>query len=108
MQERRKHRRKLVSSRVKISHPRFGSVHTLTRDISDGGVLILVNDNAIDIRINDEVQLVFLDSAEQDIIFNMDVVRINEPGIGMKFLNYEKEGGVYPISDLREVWEKQK
>lgn len=108
MDERRKHRRKLVNSRVRISHPRFGSTNTKTRDISDGGVLVIINDSLVDLRIKDELQLVFLDSGEVNIIFNMDVIRINEAGIGLKFLNYEKEGDVFPISDLREVWENQK
>ncbi len=107
MDERRKHRRKLVNSRVQISHFRFGSVETRTRDISDGGVLVLTNSGLVDVRIKDELQLIFLDSGQMDIIFNMDVIRINEAGIGLKFLNYEKGAEVFPISDLREVWENR-
>ena len=108
MDERRKHRRKVVNARVRISHSSFGSVDTTTRDISDGGVLILACDPLPDLLVNDEVQLVFLDSEDVDIVFNMDIVRHANPGLGLKFLNYEKDGEIHSINNLREIWEKQK
>ena len=107
MDERRKNRRKVVNSRVRISHSNFGTIETKTRDISDSGVLILSNDELKQVNINDEIQLIFLDSGELDIIFNLSVVRMDEVGIGLKFLNYEKNGEVFAISDLRDVWQKQ-
>ncbi len=106
MDERRKHRRKVVNSRVRIFHSSFGSLDTQTRDISDGGVLVLACDGLPGLLVNDEVQLVFLDSGDTDVVFNMDIVRHADPGLGLKFLNYEKEGEVYPISNLREIWQK--
>lgn len=108
MDERRKHRRKVVNSRVRIFHPTFGSTDTQTRDISDGGVLLIADQSLPASLINEEIKLIFLDSGDVDVVFNMNVVRINETGVGLKFLNYEKAGKVCPISDLREVWEKQK
>jgi len=107
MIERRKHRRKEVNSRVRIFHPTFGSVDTQTLDISDGGVLLLSEDVQIDVDINDEVKLIFLDSGQLDIVFNMDVVRKNQKGVALKFLNYEKNGEICAISDLRQVWNMQ-
>ncbi len=107
MDERRKYRRKVVNSRVRIFHSSFGSLDTKTRDISDGGVLILACDGLPDLLINDEVQLVFLDSGDLDVVFNMDVVRHDSPCLALKFLNYEKDGEIYPINNLREIWQKQ-
>jgi len=108
MDERRKDRRKVVNSRVRIFHPSFGSVDTQTRDISDGGVMLLAESEYANVNVNDEVKLIFLDSGEKDLVFNMDVVRSSSDGMGLKFLNYEKNGDVYPISDLREVWMNKK
>jgi len=107
MDERRKHRRKVVNSRVRVFHPNLGAIDAQTRDISDGGVLILVGDELSEFKVNDEVKLIFLDSGDVDVVFNMDVVRFAGDGIGMKFLNYEKDGEVYPISNLRDIWQKQ-
>ena len=106
MDERRKHRRKVVNSRVRIFHPSFGSTDTQTRDISDGGVLLIADQSLPATLVNSEIKLIFLDSGDVDV--DMNVVRVNDSGMGLKFLNYEKAGQVYPISDLREVWEKQK
>jgi len=107
MDERRKHRRKVVNSRVKIFHPSLGAMDAQTRDISDGGVLVLIGGELSKLQVNDEVKLIFLDSGDVDVVFNMDVVRSNNDGLGMKFLNYEKNGEVYPISNLRDIWQKQ-
>jgi len=106
MDERRKHRRKIVNSRVKIFHPSFGSVETRTRDISDSGILIipLAESEQAGIQINDELKLIFLDSGEKDIVFNMDIVRIMDEGIASRFLNCEKNGEICSISALRKVW----
>ncbi len=108
MDERRKHRRKLVNSRVRIFHSSFGSLDTQTRDISDGGVLILACGALPNLLVNDEVKLIFLDSGRVDVVFNMDIVRLADSGLGLKFLNYEKDGEVHSINNLRDVWEKQK
>jgi len=108
MDERRKHRRKLVNSRVRIFHASFGSLDTQTRDISDGGVLLLANKGLPVSIANSELKLIFLDSGDVDVVFNTNIVRINDSGIGLEFLNYEKEGEVYPISNLRDIWDKPK
>lgn len=109
MDERRKHRRKLVNSRVKVFHPSFGSEESRTIDISDGGVLLLPFSEEIKagIQINDEFKLIFLDSGSKDVVFNMDIIRITNDGVAAKFLNYEKDGDIFSISNLRDVWEKQ-
>ena len=108
MDERRKHRRKLVNSRVRIFHASFGSLDTQTRDISDGGVLLLAIEDLPMSIVNSELKLIFLDSGDVDVVFNMNIVRVNDSGIGLEFLNYEKEGEVYPISNLRDIWDKPK
>ena len=108
MDERRKHRRKVVNSRVRIFHSSFGSLDTRSRDISDGGLLLLANKDLPQSLLNTEIKLIFLDSGDMDVVFNVNIVRINDSGIGLEFINYEKEGEIYSISDLREVWAKSK
>ena len=78
MDERRKHRRKLVNSRVRIFHASFGSLDTQTRDISDGGVLLLANEGLPANIVNSELKLIFLDSGDVDVVFNTNVVRVND------------------------------
>ena len=107
MDERRKHRRKVVNSRVRVFHPVLGSMDAQTRDISDGGVLVLIGEELSSLKVNDEVKLIFLDSGNVDVVFNMDIVRLSDDGVAMTFLNYEKDGQVSPISDLRDIWLKQ-
>jgi len=106
MDERRKHHRKLVNSRVRVFHSSFGSLDTQTRDISDGGVLILACGELPNLLINDEVKLIFLDSGNLDVVFNMDIVRATDLGLGLKFLNYEKDGEIHSINNLRDIWGK--
>lgn len=108
MDERRKHRRKVVNSRVRIFHSSFGSLDTRTRDISDGGVLLLANEGLPQSLLNTEIKLIFLDSGDMDVVFNTKIIRINDSGVGIEFLNYEKDGEIYSIADLREVWTKSK
>lgn len=60
MQERRRYRRKLISSRVRVYHPAVNAFETKTKDISNGGILISVKESYVDkIRVKDTVKVVF-------------------------------------------------
>ena len=101
--ERRKYSRKEVDSRVKIFHPVIGSFTTITINISNGGILIPVDQHAHKIKKNDEVKVIFLNSSNVAVIFNMNVIRKNKEGIGMELVSCEKAGKVFAVSDLREA-----
>lgn len=101
--ERRKHRRKAVSSYVRVFHPEIGSFDAVTNDISNGGILIEANEESKKLSIADEVKVIFLNSGDVAVIFNMKVAHNSNNGMGMELLSCEKNGTVFPISDLREL-----
>lgn len=103
MDDRRKYSRKKVNSRVKVFHPKIGSFESKTKDISNGGILIAAKKGTEAIQNNDSLKVIFLDSEDIDIIFNMIVVRTVNNEIGLKFINCEKKGKTFEISDLRDV-----
>lgn len=88
--ERRKHKRKDVDSLVKVFHPVVGAFEARTKDISNGGILIDANQHTANININDEVKVIFLNSGDVAVIFNMNIVRNTKDGIGMEVISCEK------------------
>ena len=103
MSEKRKYSRKVVNSRVKVFHPDVVSFESKTKDISNGGILISPKEHFKTIKVKDIVKVVFLDSGNVDIIFNMIVIRINKDDLGLEFISCEKNGEVFKVSNLREV-----
>ena len=104
--EKRRYRRKNVTSRVKIFHAAIGSFFSKTINISNGGILIHANQYTNKININDAVKVIFLNSAKVDIVFNMNIIRNNKEGVGMELLSCEKAGKVFAVSDLRDALRK--
>jgi hypothetical protein len=81
----RQHERVPLTSRIRITHESFGSVVVKTRDISLGGVYLIVDDltmpppgTVIEGQIQDEM--------EDRPVVRMEVVRIEPNGVGLKFL----------------------
>lgn len=104
MQERRKHSRKLVNSRVMVYHPAVNAFESTTKDISNGGIRVSMQESYVDkIRPKDIVKVVFLDSGDVALIFNMAIVRVSTDEIAMEILNCEKNGNIFPVSDLRDT-----
>ena len=101
--DKRKHRRKKVNSRVKIFHPAVGSFESKTKDISNGGILIAADQHTKKIKVNDAVKVIFLSSGQVDVIFNMNIIRNTKEGVGMELLSCEKKGKIFPVSDLRDA-----
>ena len=101
--ERRKFRRKLVHSKVKVFHHGAGDFQAVTRDISNGGILVATDDYSGSINKGDEAKVIFLDSGEVNVVFNMKVVRITNTEIAMEIINCEKGGKVISVSDLRDI-----
>jgi hypothetical protein len=82
----RRHERVPLTSRIRITHDSFGSVVVKTRDISLGGVYLVIDDltmpppgTVIEGQIQDEM--------EDRPVVRMEVVRIEPNGVGLKFLD---------------------
>ena len=106
MREKRLTPRKAVSARVRISHSTFGVINTRTQNISDTGVYLhLVNQPHLPIGAH--IKMHMIDSAMPEIAFNMKVVRTDEQGISLVFVDYEVHGERYPIDSLQQVWRQQ-
>lgn len=84
-EEQRRDRRTLFACRIKISHPQLGERIVSTRDISDGGVFILLDKNEVP-PIGSIVQGQVQGLTDDAPILDMEVVRIEDEGIGLRFL----------------------
>lgn len=103
MQERRKYKRKFVNSKVMLYHVGANAFEAKTEDISNGGIRVSTNDDYTDkIQIKDSIKVVFLNSGDVALIFNMIVIRITTDEIAMEILNCERNGKTFPVSDLRD------
>ena len=107
MQERRYYKRKLVNARVRLYHANFDVVEGSTRDISDGGVYV-VTDHPPLLQEGAQVKMILPQSQAPDIVFNMQVVRIDADGMGLMFLDYENQGRRGTMAELRNTMKKKK
>lgn len=84
MENRRKHSRIPVRVRIKISHPSFGEKIVQTKDISEGGLFILVNPEDLPdpgTIVKGQAQ----DMAEEAPIVDMKIVRVGKDGLGLEY-----------------------
>ncbi len=73
-------------SRIRIIHPSIGSVDTETKDISDCGVYLIL-DQTPRPKIGDVVKAQVLDLPFGDApLLQLQVVRSDEIGVGLRFL----------------------
>ena len=91
--------RGLVEARVNISHSHFGTLYALTKDISNTGMFVLLNDIP-HLPKGAHVRVQMPESANPDIIFNMRVVRTTNEGVGLVFVDYELDGKRYKLDRL--------
>ncbi|MDZ7660983.1 PilZ domain-containing protein [Thiohalophilus sp.] len=103
IREKRSQFRKPRSARVKISHSTFGVIHATTRDISDTGVFVELR-HRLRLPIGAHIKLQFLDSARPEIAFNMKVIRENDEGVALSFVDFELDGQRYKMDELRHHW----
>jgi len=101
-QEKRRAHRKTVVARVRIGHSTFGVIEAFTRNISDNGVYVNLHHQP-HLPIGAHIKLHMLDSALPEIEFNMRVVRTDEVGVSLAFVDYEIRGKRYPITTLEEI-----
>lgn len=103
MREKRLQFRKTVPARVSISHSTFGAIEAVTRDISDTGVFVQLR-HRLRLPIGAHIKLQFMDSARPEIAFNMKVIRENDEGVALHFVDFELEGQRYKMAELRKHW----
>lgn len=83
--DRREHLRTSMSASVKIEHETLGSFVFGTRDISDGGVFIAVEDDRFAPQLGDEVTVQVQGLPVEAPILHMVVRRKTPEGYGLQF-----------------------
>ena len=104
-QDRRHHLRRTAVTNVQLDHDILGKTVGLTVNISDSGILLLV-DALVQQAFPEEavVKLSLLDSINPDIAFRARVVRNDDHGLAVTLLAYEYKGILYPLNELRRQW----
>jgi hypothetical protein len=85
----RRHRRTALACQIKIMHDSLGELLVNTRDISDGGVFVVLEPDQmppIGSRVTGQVQGMMEDAP----ILDMEVVRMESGGVGLKFVNVDE------------------
>lgn len=83
--ERRIHSRTAMSAKVKVIHETLGEFVFATRDISDGGVFIVVDTEPFAPVIGDKVQVQVQGLPVPAPVLDMLVVRKTNDGFGLQF-----------------------
>lgn len=83
--DRRIHCRTAMSAKVKVTHESLGEFLFSTRDISDGGVFIVVEDEPFEPQMGDKVDVQVQGLPVPAPVLNMVVVRKTIDGYGLQF-----------------------
>lgn len=83
--DRREYCRTAMSAKVKVNHEQLGEFVFSTRDISDGGVFIVVDDEPFAPEMGDKIKVQVQGLPVQAPVLNMVVVRITNDGYGLQF-----------------------
>lgn len=83
--DRRIHHRTAMSAKVKVFHESLGEFVFSTRDISDGGVFIVVEADPFEPVIGDRVQVQVQGLPVAAPILDMVIVRKTVDGFGLQF-----------------------
>jgi len=82
----RKHPRFPMTVDVRITHPDFGEKIVKTRNVSDGGVFLIVEPTVMP-PIGEIVQGQVQGMIENPPLINMEIVRVETEGVGLRFLD---------------------
>ncbi|MBO6850399.1 MAG: PilZ domain-containing protein [Marinobacter sp.] len=83
--DRREHSRTALSAKVKVEHATLGEFLFSTRDISDGGIFIVVESDPFEPAIGDRVQVQVQGLPVPAPVLEMVVVRKTNDGFGLQF-----------------------
>ena len=87
--DRREHIRTALSAKVRVVHPELGEFVFSTRDISDGGVFIVVDTEPFEPELGDRVTVQVQGLPVPAPVLDMLVVRSTNDGFGLQF---ERDG----------------
>lgn len=99
----RKSSRQAVKTPVKLYSKLFGDFIGTSSDISDSGISIDI-EPFVALQNDKEQKLVFINSINKRVIFNVKFVRETEHGLAFRFIDYETAGQRYQLEDLRNMW----
>lgn len=88
--DKRRHTRTPLACRIKIIHDSMGEIVVKTRDISDGGVFVVLEADQvppIGTHVTGQVQGLMDDAP----VLEMEVVRVEPSGVGLRFVNLDVE-----------------
>jgi PilZ domain len=83
--DKRRHVRTSFACRIKITHDSVGELLVKTRDISDGGVFVVLEPEQIPpvgTRLTGQVQGLMDDAP----VLQLEVVRVEPAGVGLRFI----------------------
>jgi c-di-GMP-binding flagellar brake protein YcgR len=83
--DKRRHVRTSFACRIKITHDSVGELLVKTRDISDGGVFVVLEPEQIPpigTRLTGQVQGLMDDAP----VLQLEVVRVEPAGVGLRFV----------------------
>lgn len=83
--DRRIHCRTAMSAKVKVTHERLGEFLLCTRDLSDGGVFIVVENESFAPEMGDKVNVQVQGLPIPAPVLDMVVVRKTIDGYGLQF-----------------------
>ncbi|MAZ06520.1 MAG: pilus assembly protein PilZ [Halomonas sp.] len=83
--DRREHMRTAMSAKVKLVHEELGDFIFSTRDISDGGVFVVVDTEPFAPRVGDRVTVQVQGLPVPAPVLDMVVVRKTNDGYGLQF-----------------------
>jgi len=86
--DKRRHIRTQLACRIKITHQEMGEIIVKTRDISDGGVFVVLEPDQVPpvgSHVTGQVQGLMDDAP----ILEMEVVRVEPSGVGLRFVNLD-------------------
>lgn len=86
MAEKRRHPRTPISSKIRISHESFGSIVVRTRDVSSGGVFLLLEEIP-NLPLGTVVEGQIQDDMPDRPVVQMEIVRVDAEGFGLRFLD---------------------
>lgn len=88
MDEKRKHVRHPISVSVKISHPKIGEKIVKTKNISNGGLFIIVEPTEMPAP-GEIVEGQIQGMLEEPPVVKMKIVRTEKEGLGLQFIDTE-------------------
>ncbi|WP_447595443.1 PilZ domain-containing protein [Aquipseudomonas campi] len=86
MENKRVHLRTPLKVQLRIDHPVHGQLMVTTRDISETGVYVVVDDAQSLLRVDEEVNGQVQGLPIEAPILAMKVVRVEPMGVGLTFL----------------------